>query len=313
MELGQISLKKTSIFNTKKKFETIVIGGGITGAGVFRDLALHGVDCLLIDKSDFTSKTSQSSSKLLHGGIRYLENYDFDLVSEALKEKNLWTRLLPHLAKEIPFVLPIYKDSKYPLFMLKIGLVLYDLLSGFKNSPHRILSKKETMSERPLLNKNNLLGSGLYYDALMDDIKITLEVIYDALLEKNASCANHTELTSVSKNSDHYSLTVIDQLTKEEFIIEAKFLVFSLGPYTDKVLAKLFPKVWVNQLLPSKGSHLWFSKEKFPLADPCVINHKDGRVIFLFLMMILYLLVLQRRKYPEVLIVLISLKRRRII
>ena len=142
--------------NNIQKYNTLIIGGGIVGAGIFRDLALHGDHCLLIDKNDFTSQTSQSSSKMLHGGIRYLENYDFLLVKEALHEKNLWLKLLPHLAKERPFVLPIYNDSKHPLWMLKIGLFLYDFLSGFQNSPHEILNKEKTIKNRPLLNSKNL-------------------------------------------------------------------------------------------------------------------------------------------------------------
>ena len=269
--------------NKVSNIDVLVVGGGITGAGVFRDLALHGISSLIIDKSDFTSKTSQSSSKLLHGGIRYLENYDFDLVSEALREKNLWIKLLPHLTREIPFVLPIYKDSKYPLWMLKIGLLLYDFLSAFKNSPHRILNFKETVKERPLLNSKDLEGSGLYYDALMDDIKITLEVIYDALKEKNTYAWNYHELLSVKESKTgktHYEIEIINLLNGEKSHINAQHIVYCLGPYTDTVLSKLYPNKWIPQLIPSKGSHLWVSKSKFPLKDPCVINHKDGRVIF---------------------------------
>ena len=103
----------------KKHYENIIIGGGITGAGIFRDLSLHNQEVLLIDKNDFTSQTSQSSSKMLHGGIRYLENFDFQLVYEALHEKIYWTKLLPHLTREVPFILPIYKESKHPKFMVK--------------------------------------------------------------------------------------------------------------------------------------------------------------------------------------------------
>jgi glycerol-3-phosphate dehydrogenase len=266
-----------------ENYEVAIIGGGITGAGVFRDLALHGVSCVLIDKYDFSSKTSQSSSKMLHGGIRYLENYDFELVQEALHEKNLWVKLLPHLAKEQPFVLPIYKDSKYPLFMLKIGLVLYDFLSGFKNSPHQILGRKDTIKQRPLLNQHDLKGSGLYYDALMDDVKITLEVIYDALKEKRTAAINHTKVCSIKELKDenfNYELETENLIKGEPGTIKVNKIVHCLGPFTDKLLSEWYPQNWTPQLLPSKGSHLWVSKKDFNLKDPCVINHKDGRVIF---------------------------------
>ena len=118
---------------------------------------------------------------MLHGGIRYLENMDFPLVFEALHEKNLWLKLTPHLAKEVPFYLPVYKDSKRPLWMIRIGLALYDMLSNFKNSPHTSKNKSETLHDIPGLNPDGLTGAGVYYDGIMDDAKITLEVIYDAL------------------------------------------------------------------------------------------------------------------------------------
>ena len=115
-----------------KQFEVVIVGGGINGCGLLRDLALNGISTLLIEKGDFSSQTSQSSSKLLHGGIRYLENFDFGLVQEALEEKNLWLKLTPHLCFEREFYLPVYNYSKYPPFMLKMGLFIYDFLSHFQ-------------------------------------------------------------------------------------------------------------------------------------------------------------------------------------
>ena len=139
-----------------KKIEThysnIIIGGGIVGAGILRDLALHDKKTLLIEKGDFSSQTSQGSSKMLHGGIRYLENFDFALVFEALREKKNWLRIAPHISTEIKFYLPVYKYSKWPLFFLRIGLFIYDFLSLFKNPPYKILNKKETIEGLKGLN-----------------------------------------------------------------------------------------------------------------------------------------------------------------
>src|SRR5690554_4942044 len=132
-------------------YDVVIIGGGIVGAGILRDAALHGLKTLLIDKKDFTSQTSQSSSKMLHGGIRYLETFDFALVWEALHEKNLWIKLAPHLCQEKAFLMPIYKDSLRPLWMLKVGLWLYDFLSSFQNTPHRMLNIEETLKLLPPL------------------------------------------------------------------------------------------------------------------------------------------------------------------
>ena len=265
----------------KKYYENIIVGGGIVGAGIFRDLCLHQEEVLLIDKNDFTSQTSQRSSKMLHGGIRYLENFDFRLVYEALHEKIYWTNLLPHLAKEVPFVLPVYQESKHPKFMIKIALMLYDFLSGYNNSPHQILSPNEVQEKLSGVKKDGLVGAGLYYDSVMDDAKITLEIIYDGLIQNpNSHGLNYHEVIKVESNNDLKSVSIKNVATNEIFVIECKNIVFALGPFTDKVLTKLFPKHWTPVLLPSKGSHIWVSKNRFPINHPLVINHQDGRVIF---------------------------------
>jgi glycerol-3-phosphate dehydrogenase len=160
----------------KADFKTVIVGGGIVGAGIFRDLVLNGVEALLLDAGDFSSQTSERSSKMLHGGIRYLENLDFPLIFEALHEKNLWLKLTPHLTREVPFYLPVYKDAKRPLWMIRIGLYLYDALSSFKNSPFSMKSKEETLKDIIGLNPEGLTGAGVYYDGIMD-AKITLEVM----------------------------------------------------------------------------------------------------------------------------------------
>src|SRR5690606_15641395 len=142
-----------------------------------RDLALNGVSTLLLDKGDFASQTSQSSSKMLHGGIRYLENFDFGLVQEALEEKNLWLKLAPHLCFEREFYLPLYKYSKYPPIFLKAGLILYDFLSHFKNKPHGMLTSREILEIVPSLESKDLTGAGKYYDGVVDDAKLSLECL----------------------------------------------------------------------------------------------------------------------------------------
>ena len=150
-------------------YSTVIIGGGIVGGGIFRDLALHGVDTLLIDKGDFCSQTSQRSSKMLHGGIRYLENLDLRLVWEALHEKNLWKEILPTLCVEEAFHLPIYKGvSKYPLSLTRVALFLYDFLSSFKNAPYEIISASESLKRIPSFNAHGLKGCGIYHDVVMD-------------------------------------------------------------------------------------------------------------------------------------------------
>lgn len=268
----------------KSTYKTVVVGGGIVGAGIFRDLVLNGVETLLIDAGDFSSQTSERSSKMLHGGVRYLENMDFALVFEALHEKNLWLKLTPHLAKEVPFYLPVYKDSKRPLWMIRIGLFLYDLLSNFKNSPHSIKNKNDTVSDLPGINPDGLTGAGVYYDGIMDDAKITLEVIYDALVEKHAFAMNYTKVTNVRKINNKNTLELTNSLNGEVSYIVADQIVYALGPFTDNFLKQYSFYNWQDVLLPSKGSHIWISSKDLPLTHPIVMTPLDefgDRVIFI--------------------------------
>lgn len=267
----------------KHHYKTVVIGGGIVGAGIFRDLSLHGIDTLLIEKKDFSSQTSERSSKMLHGGIRYLENMDFALVFEALHEKNLWLKLTPHLAKEVPFYLPVFKDSKRPLWMIRLGMFLYDFLSSFENSPYQIKSAKDVLKLIPNLKTSGLSGAGVYYDGIMDDAKITLEVIYDALKEKCAEAITYTEVITVTKNKNSSDKNIIhckNLLTGELFTLTSDNVIYALGPFTDRFLKSIPMYNWQEVLIPSKGSHLWISYNHLPLNYPIVMTTKDNRVIF---------------------------------
>lgn len=268
----------------KDHYNCVVVGGGIVGAGIFRDLALNGTETLLVDAGDFSSQTSQASSKMLHGGIRYLENMDFKLVFEALHEKNLWLKLAPHIAKERPFYLPVYNNSKRPLWMIRAGLFLYDALSTFKNSKFKIKSKSETLHDIKGLNPEGLKGAGLYYDGIMDDAKLTLEVIYDGLKAKHTEALNYTEVIDAKVKEKKTILTLADKLTGEKKEITATHVVYALGPFTDMFL-KRFPQYhWNDVLLPSKGSHIWISKKDLPLEYPLVMTPHDeygDRVIFI--------------------------------
>lgn len=261
-------------------YSVIVVGGGIVGAGIFRDLSLHNQRTLLIDKYDFSSQTSQSSSKMLHGGIRYLENMDLELVKEALFEKNLWLKLAPHLCYENHFCIPVYKDSLRPLWMISVGTKIYDLLSKFKNSSSKYLNRKDTIKAYPELKESGLKGSSLYADAIVDDAKLTLEVIYDGLENPNCEALNYTELVSHRYQHGIHYIRTRDTIDNSEKEFSANHIVFATGPFTDKLLCSLDSIKWCPQLLPSKGSHIWISKNKLPLESPVVLTPKDGRVIF---------------------------------
>jgi glycerol-3-phosphate dehydrogenase len=262
----------------KDQYDVVIIGGGIVGAGVFREQSLNNLSTLLLEQSDFSSQTSQGSSKMLHGGIRYLENMDFSLVYEALHEKNLWLKLCPHLTKEVPFYLPIYKESKWPLFFLRIGLFLYDLLSMFKNAPHQILSKKKTTAELPFIKSKGLTGCGIYYDGIVDDSKLALECIYDGLNDK-CHALNYHKAIKIEKEDGKYIVSYQNTFSKEISKVKTKIVTFATGPFTDLVMQELNIE-WSPIVLPSKGVHLWLKTCALPIKHAMVLQTKDNRIIF---------------------------------
>lgn len=279
VRVNRLKSDQSPLHSIKQQYPVLIIGGGIVGAGVFRDLSLHGIKSLLIDAKDFSSQTSRYSSKMLHGGIRYLENMDFGLVNEALLEKNLWLKLTPHLAREHRFYLPVYRHSKRPLWMIRLGLGLYDCLSLGKNTRHSSANAKKTLEALPGLNSEGLKGAGIYSDAVVDDLKLTLEVIFDGVHHGGDAC-NHIALTKVEKNNKNsYDVTLTDQLTSETKTIQSNQLVFCTGPFTDLTIKKLgLP--WQDKLLTSQGSHLWLRHVDLPIKNPMVMTTADGRVIF---------------------------------
>ena len=265
----------------EKYYPTLIVGGGIVGAGIFRDLSLHGISCLLIDKKDFSSQTSQSSSKILHGGIRYLENMDFGLVREASREKKHWITRAPHLCHERPFYLPVFRDSLRPLWKVRMGLSLYRTFSGEENPGSSFMGVEEVLEHVPHLRREGLRGAGIYYDAVVDDVKLTLEVIYDGLFEHCGEAINYVELKDLERGEKGtYRAFLRDTLTGEEGMVEAAHIIFATGPFTDQLLPSLKAINWRPKLLPSQGIHLWLEREALPLKHPVLLTPKDGRVLF---------------------------------
>jgi len=262
-----------------KHYDVIIVGGGINGCGLFRDLALNGAKTLLIDKGDFSSQTSQGSSKMLHGGIRYLENLDFGLVKEALEEKNLWLRLTPHLCFEREFYLPLYRYSKHAPWMLQLGLYLYDFLSHFQNKPHAWLGAEDALKKMPSLDSKGLKGAGKYFDGIVDDAKLALECLYDGLIEEGNEALNYHEVIKTTQLQNGYQVDIKDLFTGQIFSNTCEYLVFTTGPFTDTLLPKLnIP--WTPQLVPSKGIHLWLKPGTIKTEGSVVLTTKDNRVVF---------------------------------
>lgn len=267
-----------SPLKSSKLHDVIIIGGGIVGAGLFRDLALHGADVLLLEKGDFSAQTSQGSSKMLHGGIRYLETFDLALVQEALEEKNLWLKLAPHLSVEKEFHLPVYHGSKWPLPLVRFGLFLYDVLSHFQNRHSGQTDRELTLQRFPDLNPNGLRGAGTYHDGILDDHKLTLECLWDGELEPKARALNYHEVSAVESGAIN-RVSHTDLRSGETVVSSAKFVIFATGPFTDRLMLE-WGIPWEPVILPSKGIHIWLKPQALKLHGPMVLPAKDGRVIF---------------------------------
>ncbi len=258
-----------------KHYEYLIVGGGITGAGVYRDLVLHNKKTLLIDKKDFMSQTSSQSSKMLHGGIRYLEHLEFSLVQEALHEKNTWKELAPDFTEELEFFIPIYKNSPHSFWKLYAGVKLYDSLSMFRNRPSGKLTKGQLLKKFPHLNSKGLIGAITYHDVIIDDKNFGKAIIESVSESHQAHTLESTEIIKISEESP-FTITLKNE---KQFTITADEVIFCTGPFTDKVMKKL-EFSWKPKILPSKGSHLILDKNKIDCPNPVVIQEKN-RIIFL--------------------------------
>jgi glycerol-3-phosphate dehydrogenase len=273
----------------KEVFDLLIIGGGITGAGVARDAMTRGLTVALVEKKDFAWGTSSRSSKLIHGGLRYLQNFEMKLVFEALSERALLLKTTPHLVRPLPFYLPVYKKGSRSRAILSIGLWLYDLLALFRAPGfHKRLSKKAFLEEFPFIKKEGLLGGFRYFDASMWDDVLAVEVLRDASA-KGAALANYVEALEPIWNEERVEgFWVRDALeqgheesAQKKVPIRAKQVIFCGGPWTDLLGEKLDAN-WKSWIQPSKGLHLIFDLKRFPVPGAMVMAHPtDGRVSFI--------------------------------
>src|SRR5687768_1234607 len=181
-----------------KEFDVIVVGAGINGAGIARDAAMRGLKVLLIDKGDVGGGTSAGSTRLIHGGLRYLEHFEFGLVRESLKERETLLRIAPHLVRPLPITIPIYKQSRRGRATIRAGMIAYDLLSLGKSLPrHRMQSARETLKQMPALNAEGLIGSVVYYDAQVEFAeRLVVENVLDAV-KHGATVLTYTRVTEL--------------------------------------------------------------------------------------------------------------------
>lgn len=269
-----------------EEFDFLVIGGGITGAGVAWDAASRGYKVALVEKDDFSQGTSSRSSKLIHGGLRYLENYEFGLVFEALHERTYLLDNCPHLVRPLPFYMPVYEDSPHSSYLLSAGMWFYDLLSTFRAPAlHQKLSKGTTLRTIPGMKKDGLICSFKYYDASMWDDALTIDVLAKAQ-QMGACVVSRTKAEKPQYNDEDQitSMTVkaenIGGSGEKSIKVKFKKLIVCAGVWTDEVGKTLDKKDWQPWLAPSRGTHIVFSLDRFPIPGAVTMQIDDGRIAF---------------------------------
>ena len=264
----------------RKPWDMIVVGGGATGVGVAIDAATRGYDVLLLEQSDFGKGTSSRSTKLAHGGVRYLEQGNIGLVMEALKERGLLLRNAPHLVHDLAFVVPNYDWWEAPFYGL--GLKLYQLLAGkYGFGTSRILSREETLEHLPTLKTEGLRGGAVYYDGQFDDARLLIHMVATAF-EQGATLLNYVEVTGLTKDSQGYvdGITARDVETGNEFRASARVVINATGAFTDRLRLKAEPAA-TPMIVPSQGIHLVFDSTFLQGESAVMVPHtSDGRVLF---------------------------------
>ncbi len=250
-------------------FDVLVIGGGITGAGIARDAAMRGLSVAIVEKGDWASGTSSKSSRLIHGGIRYLERGRIGLVRESVREREILMRIAPHLVKPLAFTWPVYRGARLPKWKLRIGLSIYDLLAGPRRvRRHHSLDVAETLAKEPSLKADGLRGGASYFDAATDDAGLTIATLASAV-ENGAVAVNNAIMVSVTKSGGRANGALIHDTIDEdaaEANVRARTVVSATGPWQAK---------------GTKGSHVAVARERIGNRSAVTLTApQDGRVMF---------------------------------
>ncbi|WP_301109651.1 glycerol-3-phosphate dehydrogenase/oxidase [Sporosarcina sp.] len=261
-------------------FDVLIVGGGITGAGIALDAAARGFSVALVEMQDFAAGTSSRSTKLIHGGLRYLKQLDVKVVAETGKEREIVYRNSRNITKPRPMLLPIYKEGTYGKYSTSAGLLVYDLLAGVKHDERReMLTKEETLSLEPLLKQEHLKGGGHYVEYQTDDARLTIEVLKKAA-EYGALCVNYMKCEQFNfENNEIVGAVLTDQLTGKRFSTAASVVINATGPWVDDLQKKVISKE-KKQLHISKGVHIVVDQSVFPLQQAVYFDHSDGRMLF---------------------------------
>ncbi|MGE5174133.1 MAG: glycerol-3-phosphate dehydrogenase/oxidase [Betaproteobacteria bacterium] len=259
-------------------YDLIVVGGGVTGAGTARDAALRGLSCLLLEKGDFASGVTSKSTRLIHGGLRYLANFEMDLVAESLRERAILRRQAPYLIHPMPILIPIYKDDPHGRAVISIGVHLYDLLSHEKDIPHYFTSNREkTLAYEPRLNQEGLKGSALFYDhQIFMPERLVIENLIVAR-EAGAKLLNYVRAEKIEETNNGVVVYAKDGLTGETNAYRSKVLINAAGPWIDTV--RQAANIDHTKIIyPTKGIHLVLPK----LTEQALfVTSRDGRMFFI--------------------------------
>jgi glycerol-3-phosphate dehydrogenase len=248
---------------TERTFDLAIIGGGILGAGIARDATLRGLSVALVERNDLASGTSSRSTKLVHGGLRYLEHFAFGLVAEACRERSTLLDMAPHLVKPLSILLPVYDGDPRSLGKIRLGTTVYDWLTPNRHAltpRHRTLTPDEAVAEEPALPQAGLRGAVLFYDCQMDDARLCLETILDAN-RNGAVCANYCAVTGFRRAWDQIEAAqVVDERSGAQFDLRARLYVNAAGPWVERVAKLSRMDEPTIALSPTKGVHLVIPK-----------------------------------------------------
>ncbi|HER6475596.1 TPA: type 1 glycerol-3-phosphate oxidase [Streptococcus pyogenes] len=282
-ETRRLALQKMQ----ERDLDLLIIGGGITGAGVALQAAASGLDTGLIEMQDFAQGTSSRSTKLVHGGLRYLKQFDVEVVSDTVSERAVVQQIAPHIPKPDPMLLPVYDEpgSTFSMFRLKVAMDLYDLLAGVSNTPaaNKVLTKEEVLKREPDLKQEGLLGGGVYLDFRNNDARLVIENIKRANRD-GALIASHVKAEDflLDENGKIIGVKARDLLSDQEIIIKAKLVINTTGPWSDEIRQFSHKGQPIHQMRPTKGVHLVVDRQKLPVSQPVYVDTglNDGRMVF---------------------------------
>ena len=280
IDFSNLKRTKTVASLTKEQYDLVVIGGGITGGGIALDAASRGLKVALVEKNDFASGTSSKSTKLIHGGLRYLKQFDFWLVKEVGSERAIVHKLAPHLVLPEKMLLPLIENGSYGKWLTSVGLKVYDILAQVTGDDKRqMLEKKEALKLEPLLPKKILKGAGYYAEYRTDDARLTIENIKTSL-QFGATALNYASVTDFIYSDEKVAGVVVkDEITGDTFNIDAKYVISAAGPWVDELRTVNNSKKG-KRLHLTKGVHLVFPYEKLPVKQSVYFDVPDGRMMF---------------------------------